>query len=387
MKITFNNEDVSSFIKVVRVNRGILPQRTNNIHTISRRNGGFYDGFRYEVKPIPVDFVIVNDDLNAVRRVLASMLDVPEPAKLVFSDEPNLYYMAVPDGAIDLEEVLTVGTGTINFLCPNPYAYKNTESEFSLPYGSEKFTIYNYGSAPTYPKLKVNFNHECGFVGIASPKGVIQIGNPEEEDGFSVPKSERILTEDFTGTTGWSINNVQPIHWNAIANGTAKNNQWGVLPNSFGTWSASKSWSGVSLSKPFNADKLGSKTADNWEMWARLALYGGDTKKGTGMITVGVLDENNEFMSAVQIHDGSSVANGITATMFLNPNRDSSGYERAKVRDGIGANGNFTGTVKIVKLGSKFTVNVYNEKIKRCSVEPFMMKPLVLKKPLGHLCI
>lgn len=365
MLITFNNEDLSSFIKVVNANRGILPQRTNSINTIQRRNGGFYNGYRYEPKLIPVDFVIVNDDLNAVRRVLASMLDVSEPAKLMFSDEPELYYMAVPDGSIDLDEVLTVGTGTINFLCPNPYAYKVTESEFSLASDKDRFTLYNYGSAPTYPKIKINFTSECGFIGVASPKGAIQVGNPEEDDGFDVPKSESMISEDFSTTGGWAKNAVQPIHKYAIANGTSKNDKWGVLPDSFGTASGTKHYSGVSLTKGFTTDKLGLTTADNWSLWARMAITGGDTKQNTGMITVGILDEKDEFITAIQLHDGSKVRNNITASLFTQPNRAENGSERAKHKVDIGSGGMFLGSIKVVKVGIKFTMSVYNERNKK----------------------
>src|SRR5690606_38633443 len=52
-----------------------------------------------------------------------------EPKKLVLTDEPNLYYNAIVTDKISVEEILEHGFLTIQFYCPDGYAFGETKNQ------------------------------------------------------------------------------------------------------------------------------------------------------------------------------------------------------------------------------------------------------------------
>lgn len=378
----FNEEDLSQFIDVVSVNRGILPERENTRYDIPKKSGSTYSHYRYKEKIIPVSFVIVNPDLNAVRRVLAGMLDVAEPAKLVFDDEPNYYYMAVPDGAIDVEEVLKVGKGTLNFLCPKPWAYKAGVSEFLLNSGQNKFTVYNYGTAPTNPKFTINFGSDCGFVGVASPLGTIQLGNKISPDAVAVPHSEKLINTVFNGTgnTTWAKNTFQPLHVNAQASGVIGENGYAVGVSNFGTWGP-KQWHGPVMSKALATDTLGINTADNWELYSEFHFRTLDDNaiRAMAMMEFGVFDDTGEYLAGLRFGDTMDVTPHVGTLLYVGKNPDEWGIEQAQLWDDGGYDW-FNGSICITKMGNNFNFEIYNQTTGKVLNKTFYNEALGAKK-------
>lgn len=56
-------------------------------------------------------------------RTIASILYTEEEKRLIFSDEPDKFYKAILSGDTRLTEIISLGEGTLSFLCPNPLAY------------------------------------------------------------------------------------------------------------------------------------------------------------------------------------------------------------------------------------------------------------------------
>lgn len=363
MNITFDNVDLSQFIKIVSVNRGILPERENSRYDIPKSSGSHYSRYRYKEKIIPVEFIIINSNLNAVRRALAGMLDVAAPAKLVFGDEPTFYWMAVPDGAIDLAETLTLGRGAINFLCPQPWAFSTTVKELSLAPASKIITTVNNGTAPTYPKYKINFSADCGFLGIASPDGIIQLGNKLSVDTVPVPNSEKLIETTFSGTgkSSWSTNINSPIHVNAQSNGTLAEDANGVRPATYGTWLANKQWHGPTLNKPLATDTLGVNTADNWELYSEFHFRTLDSNalSALAMMEFGVLDASSTKLAVIRLDDTLDIASEVNASFYVGANLDANGREQAQLWNGEGYD-YFNGSICITKMGNNFNFEIYN---------------------------
>ena len=382
MNITFNGDNLSTYIKVTQVNRGIIPERENRTYTIPKKSGVFYDGYTYKEKVIPVEFMIVNTDLNAVRRALASMLDVEAPAQLVFSDEPNYYWMAVPDGKVDLEEILKVGTGSIDFLCPKPWAYKTGESEFILTPNQTKLTAINNGSAPTSPKFTVNFASDCGFVGITSPQGVIQLGNMISPDSVAVPSSEKLINSTFSGTanTSWAKNTFQPLHVNAQASGVIAENANGVGVSNFGTWST-KQWHGPVMSKALATDTLGVNTADNWEMYSEFHFRTLDNNatRAMAMMEFGVFDDTGAYLAGLRFGDTMDVTPHVGTLLYVGKNPDGWGIEQARLWDDGGYDW-FNGSIYISKMGNSFNFVLHNHTTGKVLNKTFYSEALGAKK-------
>jgi predicted phage tail component-like protein len=383
VNITFNGDNLSTYIKATQVNRGIIPERENRTYRIPKKSGVFYDGYTYKEKVITVDFMVVNADLNAVRRALASMLDVEEPAQLVFSDEPTFYWMAVPDGEVNLEEILKVGTGTINFLCPKPWAYKTGESQFILTPGQTKLTVTNNGSAPTSPKFTVNFSADCGFVGITSPQGIIQLGNRISPDTVAVPNSEKLINTVFsaTGNTAWVKNTFQPLHINAQASGTVSEDANGVRTNSFGTWLANKQWHGPVMSKALATDTLGLGTADNWELYSEFHFRTLDSNavRAMAMMEFGVFDDTGAYLAGLRFGDTMDIDSLVGTSLYVGKNPDGNGIEQAQLWD-EGGYDYFNGSICITKMGNNFNFEIYNSTTGKVLNKTFYSEALGAKK-------
>ena len=383
MNITFNGEDLTQILSAVNVNRGILPERINNIYTIPKRNGAIYDSYRYKEKRIEVEFVVVADDLNLVRRTLAGMLDVAEPAQLIFGDEPNYYWLAVPDGAIDLSEVLKVGKGTLSFLCAEPYAFKNTQSEFLLGAGQNKVTTYNYGTAPTQPKFEVTFASDCGFIGITSPQGIIQLGNKLSADAVPVPNSEKLINTVFSGTgnTAWVKNTFQPLHINAKASGTVAEDANGARTNSFGTWQANKQWHGPVMSKVLAMDTLGLNTANNWELYSEFHFRTLDSnaQRALAMMEFGVFDDTGAYLAGLRFGDTLDIDSLVGTSLYVGKNPDVNGIEQAQLWD-EGGYDYFNGSICITKMGNNFNFEIYNQTTGKVLNKTFYSEALGAKK-------
>ena len=383
MKLNYNGEDLSPFLKIVKVNRGILPERENLRYEIPKLSGSHYSHYRYKEKIIPVEIIIISNDINLVRRALASFLDVKQPEKLIFDDEPDYYWMAVPDGAINLDEILTLGKGTINFLCPKPWAYKAGVSEFLLNSGPNKFTVYNYGTAPTNPKFTINFDSDCGFVGITSPQGVIQLGNKISPDSVAVPSSEKLINNVFNGTgnTTWAKNTFQPLHFNSQASGAIAENANGMGVGSFGTWTAAKQWHGPVMSKTLATDTLGLNTADNWELYSEFHFrtLNNSAISEMAMMEFGVFDDTGTYLTGLRFGDTMDVAPHVGTLLYVGKNPDGWGVEQARLWDDGGYDW-FNGSISITKMGNNFNFKIYNKTTGKVLNKTFYNEALGAKK-------
>lgn len=363
MFIRYNGVDLSNYIKIVKVNRGILPDRENKRYDIVKSSGSSYSHYRYREKIIPVEFLIIDQDLNSLRRLLANLLDVDGPSELIFSDEPHLYWLAVPDGSIDLDEILTLGKGTINFLCPKPWAYSVVEKTISLGSTESTILVKNDGSVPANPKIKINFHSDCGFVGLTSPKGSIQVGNKISADTEAIPKSENLISSTFSGieSNTWGKNVFQPLHINAQASGTVAEDVYGVRTNSFGTWIETKKWHGPVISKDLSVDTLGLNTADNWEVYSEFHFrtLDGNASKAMAMMEFNVFDDAGDYITGVRFGDTLDVYPLTGSLIYVGKNPNELGIEQAVYWDEDRYD-YFNGSIYISKMANNFRFVLHN---------------------------
>ncbi|MEO1770261.1 distal tail protein Dit [Candidatus Enterococcus ferrettii] len=77
---------------------------------------------------IEVPFVI-QGDLHTAHDEMMRILNVDEPKKLQFSDQMDRYYLAIPQGKPDAEELVQwFEKGSISFLVPSGVAYAEEET-------------------------------------------------------------------------------------------------------------------------------------------------------------------------------------------------------------------------------------------------------------------
>ena len=262
-RVTFAEQELHNYCTILGVKRSILPPRENFSKIIPSMNGSYYTGYKYGEREITLSIGISTPE-NTVealaRRVhlLASILDVKSPSKLVISDEPYKYYYAVPNGSISLEKLHRTGTADITFICHDPLGYGFEWSAFR-PNNKGVFTISNYGTAEAYPMIEVDFRSKACFFQVTSPKGeTVLIGKPKNSTKPTTPLTDSALTDACTNSA-----NFGSLSQSLLDSGRTITGHYGVglsgngiICTNYGTESENK-WTGTGFKR-----NIGSNVAD-----------------------------------------------------------------------------------------------------------------------------
>nr|DAT00528.1 MAG TPA: distal tail protein [Caudoviricetes sp.] len=199
--MNFNKTDLSELIEIHDVRRNIGNNRsiaTSYTSTI----GVNVQQQTIDAKFIEVEFSIWSKDRNTLKHKLAGIFNVSSAKKLVFSDEPDKYYLAMPIESISMQE--TSGrrsTGSMKFIVPDGVAHSSTYKSVTEPiFATDRlvFEVNNEGNVDAYPIVTIKNNYENGYVGIVNAHSAFEMGNREEIDAEIVKASEVLL--DYRGS-------------------------------------------------------------------------------------------------------------------------------------------------------------------------------------------
>lgn len=131
MNITFDGVEITKYLRPTRgLDRGILPEIDYRSDRVGNSDGYVSRGASLGKRTIPMPFLIT-DELIKNRRALAKVLWTRTPKKLIFSDEPDKYWMAYPEGNINVDEIVMLGKGTINWVVNDGVAHDVNPRIFS----------------------------------------------------------------------------------------------------------------------------------------------------------------------------------------------------------------------------------------------------------------
>lgn len=199
--MNFNKTDLSDLIEIHDVRRNIGNNRsiaTSYTSTI----GVNVQQQTIDAKFIEVEFSIWSKDRNTLKHKLAGIFNVSSAKKLVFSDEPDKYYLAMPIESISMQE--TSGrrsTGSMKFIVPDGVAHSSAYKSVTEPISATDrlvFEVNNEGNVDAYPIITIKNNSENGYVGIVNAQSAFEMGNREEIDAEIVKESEVLL--DYRGS-------------------------------------------------------------------------------------------------------------------------------------------------------------------------------------------
>lgn len=199
--MNFNKTDLSDLIEIHDVRRNIGNNRsiaTSYTSTI----GVNVQQQTIDAKFIEVEFSIWSKDRNTLKHKLAGIFNVSSAKKLIFSDEPDKYYLAMPIESISMQE--TSGrrsTGSMKFIVPDGVAHSSAYKSVTEPISATDrlvFEVNNEGNVDAYPIITIKNNSENGYVGIVNAQSAFEMGNREEIDAEIVKESEVLL--DYRGS-------------------------------------------------------------------------------------------------------------------------------------------------------------------------------------------
>ncbi|OAU15191.1 distal tail protein Dit, partial [Lacticaseibacillus rhamnosus] len=135
LSITFNGTDISKWLDgILLITRNVGQNRVPQLDQVGKSDGKMLSYIRADEGTIVVT-AIVKTNVTDKRRLLADALTTSTPAKLIFADEPGIYYNAISTGQITLDEAYLHNTLTITFTVPDGIAHSvATQAADNMPY-------------------------------------------------------------------------------------------------------------------------------------------------------------------------------------------------------------------------------------------------------------
>ena len=335
MSVTYDGKNLTELFNEgqgrtvpVDVTKNVASNFNNNYQDQGRRRYG--QQFLYStlsVKQIQVSFNLVGnyDYFNTIAETLGGYLNVDKPKPLIFGDEPNKVWEAISSGqvslAVDKNTAPITATVTVTFDVPKSYGENKAQALVSsdgetkdgsikkVSTGHYKATLKNFGTAETYPDIKLKFNSDNGWVGIVkSSSESYEIGNPNEANTRTAKQSEILF--DYVSnnwiTNGFAVGAKNQGRFNDDShslNGTlAIENNWGrphiALTNTGG---GDKYLRGSSLTWEIPADSNGQKGSLYEYFWWRQILWLGAANQ-FGFIKISVTDADGVFLYGVETY-------------------------------------------------------------------------------------
>ncbi|KAB2441372.1 distal tail protein Dit [Bacillus luti] len=161
-----------------------------------------------EPRPLPVPVgIIVPDgaDLETLKEEIADWLITEQEAELVFDVRPDRTYLAVVDDSFDLDEFVTLGIGTIQFICPMPYKLGPVQKKMMAidQAGKLRAEMYNKGSIESNPIINITIGAQSPFLDVWNDDDYFRIGYPVGHKSKIVKEDERLINDDCSSLNGW----------------------------------------------------------------------------------------------------------------------------------------------------------------------------------------
>lgn len=322
IKVTYGDNILSDlFESVTNIKRDIGSGWTNN--TQAKKEGVDVIASSRGPRNISFDYIIKGtffDEININKQKLSSYINSEITLGLIFEDEPNKVWYALPDGEQSFSTENK--SGTLTFIVPEGHAYStytnvlNSDNSGGVDGsitpnddGSVDITINNQGTLPTWIDLKLTNNHDNGYFGIAGVNGSLELGNREEADGETIQHSDILYDskndpkfDKFVSAAGQP----HPEWTGAGTNGTIGYQEYNYKSSN----GQQKTMKGVKLIDPgsqtgfrggmtelvLQPDSNGESGAVNFYAWFRLFTW--TTVLGqTGVMQILFTDENDNFVA------------------------------------------------------------------------------------------
>ena len=228
-----------------------------NIVKVPGVKGGYLQNSEVDTLVIsqPIAFKI-DDDEDNLRKMdeLKQWLITDNVAPLEFPDEPGRIYYAVVQNTIeDLQRIANspLKEGTIQFLCPEPYAFG---VEQPRKFESSELTVINNGNEETFPTFEVTATSDLTYLQITNQDSeYMMIGKPMSIDDLVVDPSPIVKASAMGDINEWTTVGVLAPEGGVI-DGTFGSDGDLFSPSNYGTTSTdpAKPWHGPGLRLDLN---------------------------------------------------------------------------------------------------------------------------------------
>lgn len=214
--MSYNGVDLEPYLTVLKVYRPGTADITNETRQVATR-GLSFKRQRRGGKTIKVDIFIAGNVLETIDILNDIFADYP--AKLVFSDQPDRYYLATLSKFPEPSSSVREAELTLEFESFDGVAHSVAYKRFDNPKVEGDrlvFEVENKGNETALPIIRLKSNSDNGYYGMVNDSGAMAVGNKEEMDGKTVEKSvlefdyrdDKILTGFEKGAKNQAMSNV-----------------------------------------------------------------------------------------------------------------------------------------------------------------------------------
>ncbi|WP_242476246.1 distal tail protein Dit, partial [Bacillus cereus] len=221
-----------------------------NLTRVPHRPGALFRHTETEERRMDVPIVMKAKkdiaDLQKLKEDIAGWLLTEEPKELIFDDESDRTYLAMVDGALDLDELVNRGKGVLTFICPMPY--KLGREKTATFQGDSKgliATVINSGTVESHPIIEVEVEKPSTFLDVWNGEDYFRIGYPLKAEQVPVERNQRVMWDEMSTTVGWT--NVAKSE-DMVGGGKFKSDGYRFIPEYLGEPSI-KGWHGCIAKK------------------------------------------------------------------------------------------------------------------------------------------
>ena len=322
--VTFDGQELSNYIDVDQSFTPYLgADWSPSVHSFDGiQNGAEFQFQKFSAKTIQMPFFMIHG-LSEKYDALERILNVSEPKRLIFQSQPDRYYLAIPNGTLDFEQILKTGTGTIEWYVPDGLAHAREEKTFTATMQNGILTadVYNAGVDDVPVSYEITNNHENGFIGIVSQYGAIQLGNIQEVDKTTGEMSQELFRFDTPAELNGMTNNQGILTEDFPMNGswgttTAEGDQWIYLANQ----GSGPTWHGASKYQVVPAINPGGDDAENFYAQTKVWFETGRVNQ-TGLAEFVIGDSDGNHLASIHLLKAATNSN-IAQCVFQVQNKE-----------------------------------------------------------------
>lgn len=251
--------------------------------------------------PVPVGIIVPDGtDLETLKEEIAAWLITEETVELVFDATPDRTYLAIIDEDFNLDDFVTLGKGTLKFICPMPYKLGPTRTvEFQTGALGLTASVQNKGTVHSNPIIEIDITKPNTFLDIwfggisLSNRDYFRIGMPLKTIEKPVERNQRIVWDEMATTVGWSkvsaMEDGEPV-------GEMKSDKYQFYCSDFGTGTG-KGWHGAAVKKSIPGGPV-----QDFIMQAYVTCKSKKINE-MGRVEIAILDENSKVLSKIAMND------------------------------------------------------------------------------------
>ncbi|PFC53274.1 distal tail protein Dit [Bacillus cereus] len=249
--------------------------------------------------PVPVGIIVPDGtDLETLKEEIAAWLITEEAVELVFDATPDRTYLAIIDEDFNLDDFVTLGKGTLKFICPMPYKLGPTRTvEFQTGALGLMAKVQNKGTVHSNPIIEIDITKPNTFLDVwfedkySKELDYFRIGVPLKMEQLPVERNQRLIWDEMSTTVGWSkvssMEDGNPV-------GEMKTDSYQFYCSDYGSGNG---WHGAAVKKSIPGGPV-----QDFIMQAHVTCKSKKINE-MGRVEIAILDENSKVLSKIAMND------------------------------------------------------------------------------------